>query len=165
MENSAENNLQRMPIDFMFDLLDDPTLEEHYQIPLENCWLAAAKRSIPVFTPGFEDSTLGNIASRVIDGSLPGHGAIAGRSNGETRTLVPIDLRSITHWLLSNRRNRGRFSHLRGPDAGARSQRESPPMELLLSNHDAVTSYGAIAVRCPMKKSRGTSLKRQHRNS
>ena len=53
---AAENNLQRMPIDFMFDLLDDPTLEEHYQIPLENCWLAAAKeKGIPVFTPGFED--------------------------------------------------------------------------------------------------------------
>lgn len=78
-KEAAEKDLQRMPVDFMFDLLDDPTLEEHYQIPLENSWLAAAKdKGIPVFTPGFEDSTLGNIyAARVIDGSLPGHGALA----------------------------------------------------------------------------------------
>lgn len=76
---AAEQNLQRMPVEFMFDLLDDPSLEEHYQIPRENSWLAAAKdMGIPVFTPGFEDSTLGNIyAARVIDGSVPGHGAIA----------------------------------------------------------------------------------------
>lgn len=78
-KEAAEQDLQRMPVDFMFDLLDDPTLEEHYQIPRENSWLAAAKdKGIPVFTPGFEDSTLGNIyAARVIDGSLCGHGALA----------------------------------------------------------------------------------------
>lgn len=76
---AAAEDQQRMPVEFMFDLLDDPTLEEHYQIPREHSWLAAAKdKAIPVFTPGFEDSTLGNIyAARVIDGSLPGHGAIA----------------------------------------------------------------------------------------
>lgn len=78
-KEAAANDLQRMPAEFMFDLLDDPTLEEHYQIPRKNSWLAAAKdKGIPVFTPGFEDSTLGNIyAARVMDGSLPGHGAIA----------------------------------------------------------------------------------------
>lgn len=76
---AAAEDQQRMPVEFMFDLLDDPTLEEHYQIPREHSWLAAAKdKAIPIFTPGFEDSTLGNIyAARVIDGSLPGHGAIA----------------------------------------------------------------------------------------
>ena len=57
-------------------VLDDESLVEHYQIPREHCWLAAAKdMGIPVFTPGFEDSTLGNIfAARVIDGSGSVHG-------------------------------------------------------------------------------------------
>jgi deoxyhypusine synthase len=33
---------------------------------------------IPVFVPGFEDSTLGNIyAARVIDGTIPNHSAVA----------------------------------------------------------------------------------------
>lgn len=78
-KTAARDNLARMPVDFMFDLLDDESLVPHYQIPREHSWLAAAKdKGIPVFTPGFEDSTLGNIyAARVIDGSIPGHGAIA----------------------------------------------------------------------------------------
>ena len=56
----------------MFDLLDDEDLVQHYQVPREHSWLAAAKDAgIPVFVPGFEDSTLGNIfAARVIDGTI-----------------------------------------------------------------------------------------------
>ena len=129
---AAENNLQRMPIDFMFDLLDAQRLKNTIKSRLKI--VGSSRKGHPGLHPGFEDSTLKYLL-RMIDGSLPGHGAIArNRSNGETRTLVPIDLRSITHWLLSNRRNRGRFSHLRGPDAGARSPERIPPLELLLSN-------------------------------
>ena len=69
----------RLPVDYMFDLLDDEDLVQHYQVPREHSWLAAAKdMQIPVFVPGFEDSTLGNIyAARVIDGSVANHSAIA----------------------------------------------------------------------------------------
>lgn len=76
---AAEQQANRMPCDFMFDLLDDQSLIEHYQIPREHSWVAAAKDAgIPIFTPGFEDSTLGNIyAAHVIDGSVPNHHAYA----------------------------------------------------------------------------------------
>ncbi len=78
-QEAAKSGRGRMPVDFMFDLLDDKELVQHYQIPREHSWLAAAKdMDIPVFTPGFEDSTLGNIyAARVIDGRIAGHGGIA----------------------------------------------------------------------------------------
>ncbi|QDT06761.1 deoxyhypusine synthase-like protein [Rubripirellula lacrimiformis] len=78
-QEAAKSNKGRMPVDFMFDLLDDKDLVQHYQVPREHSWLAAAKdMDIPVFTPGFEDSTLGNIyAARVIDGTVPNHTAIA----------------------------------------------------------------------------------------
>tara|TARA_A100001391_G_scaffold135816_2_gene94533 strand:+ start:87 stop:1049 length:963 start_codon:yes stop_codon:yes gene_type:complete len=68
-----------MPCDFMFALLDDPTFAEHFQVPRENSWMAAAKDAgIPVYTPGIEDSTLGNIyAARVHDGTVPNHTAFA----------------------------------------------------------------------------------------
>lgn len=67
-----------MPAQFMFALLDDPTFAEHYQVPRENSWMAAAKdMGIPVYTPGVEDSTLGNIyAARVYDGTVANHSAI-----------------------------------------------------------------------------------------
>lgn len=76
---AAEVNQPRLPVDYMFDLLDDEDLVQHYQVPRQHSWLAAAKDlQIPVFVPGFEDSTLGNIyAARVIDGSVANHSAIA----------------------------------------------------------------------------------------
>ncbi|MFG0256244.1 MAG: deoxyhypusine synthase family protein, partial [Rhodopirellula sp. JB053] len=68
-----------MPAEFMFALLDDPTFAEHFQVPRENSWVAAAKDAgIPIYTPGIEDSTLGNIyAARVHDGTVPNHTAFA----------------------------------------------------------------------------------------
>ena len=154
---AAENNLQRMPIDFMFDLLDDPTLEEHYQIPLENCWLAAAKeKGIPVFTPGFEDSTLGNIyASRVIDGSLPGHGAIAPGT---------AQMEKLAQWYqaVSDQSPIG-FFQIGGGIAGdfpicvvpmlvQDLQRESPLWSYFCQISDAVTSYGGYSGAVPNEK-------------
>jgi deoxyhypusine synthase len=69
----------KLPVQYMFELLDDEELVQHYQVPREQSWLAAAKdMQIPVFVPGFEDSTLGNIyAARVIDGTVPNHLAVA----------------------------------------------------------------------------------------
>lgn len=75
---AANSNSPKTPAQFMFDLLDDDGLVQHYQIPREHSWLAAAKDAgIPVFVPGFEDSTLGNIfAARVHDGTVSNHNAI-----------------------------------------------------------------------------------------
>ncbi|TWU07540.1 deoxyhypusine synthase family protein [Stieleria varia] len=75
---TAASGTPKMPCDFMYEILDDESLTQHYQVPRSDSWLAAAKDAgIPVFTPGFEDSTLGNIfAARVIDGTVPNHNAI-----------------------------------------------------------------------------------------
>ena len=75
----AEDADSWMPAEFMFALLDDPGFNEHFQVPRENSWIAAAKDAgIPIYTPGIEDSTLGNIyAARVFDGTVPNHSAIA----------------------------------------------------------------------------------------
>ncbi len=61
-------------------LFREKKLEPHYQIPPEHSWtLAAYEMQIPVFVPGFEDSTLGNIfAARVIEGVVKSHSVIQG---------------------------------------------------------------------------------------
>lgn len=76
---AAQAREPRLPADYMFELLDDSDLVQHYQVPREHSWVAAAKDAgIPVFVPGFEDSTLGNIyAAHVIDGSVPNHMGVA----------------------------------------------------------------------------------------
>ena len=56
-------------------MLDDPTLAQHYQIDPANSWMLAAKEmGIPVFAPGWEDSTTGNIfAANVMMGNVKHH--------------------------------------------------------------------------------------------
>ena len=53
-------------------------LEEHYQIDPEDSWLvAASERDLPLFVPGWEDSTLGNMfAAKVIAGEIRNPGTV-----------------------------------------------------------------------------------------
>lgn len=60
------------PHEFFYRLLLSKKLEPLYQIPPENSWLlAAAQKNLPIFVPGWEDSTLGNIfTARCIEGKF-----------------------------------------------------------------------------------------------
>jgi deoxyhypusine synthase len=74
----AATGKPRFPWEYVYELLGDPSLEDLYAIPREHSWVLAAKEAgIPVYTPGWEDSTLGNIyTAYVMDGRMPNHGAI-----------------------------------------------------------------------------------------
>ncbi len=74
----AENGDSLFPNEIFFRLFAQGSLEPHYQIPPEDSWmLAAYEKGIPVYSPGFEDSTLGNMfAARVFDGRIKSHSAI-----------------------------------------------------------------------------------------
>ncbi len=60
------------PYEFMYQMLLSGDLESSYQIDPKNSWLlAAAQKNLPIFTPGIEDSTLGNIfVSNFIQGNI-----------------------------------------------------------------------------------------------
>ncbi len=50
------------PYEYMYQLLESGVIKESYQIDPKDSWVvAASKKNIPIFTPGWEDSTLGNI--------------------------------------------------------------------------------------------------------
>jgi deoxyhypusine synthase len=74
-KGAAEADERKTPSEFLFQVLGDPTLVEHYQIDPANSWMLAAKEAgIPVFSPGWEDSTTGNIFSaNVMMGKVPNH--------------------------------------------------------------------------------------------
>lgn len=63
------------PSEFLFSVLGDESLHEHFQIPQEDSWMFAAKEAgIPVYSPGWEDSTTANMfAARVLRGDLEHH--------------------------------------------------------------------------------------------
>lgn len=50
------------PSEFFFRVLQDPEVQASFQIDIRDSWLYAAMEAhIPVFVPGWEDSTLGNM--------------------------------------------------------------------------------------------------------
>jgi len=72
---ASESGARRMPSEHLFEVLNDETLREHFQAPATDSWMLAAKEmGIPVYTPGWEDSTTGNMfAAAVIKEELPSH--------------------------------------------------------------------------------------------
>ena len=63
---------RHFPCDFLFQVLRDPEVQAHFQIDVKGSWLwAAMEADIPVFVPGWEDSTLGNMfAGHCISGDV-----------------------------------------------------------------------------------------------
>jgi len=73
--DASESGERKTPAEFVFELLGDGGLREHFQIDPEESWVVAAREAgIPVYAPGWEDSTTGNIfAANVMMGKLPDH--------------------------------------------------------------------------------------------
>jgi deoxyhypusine synthase len=63
MEQDAKGE-PLFPHEFFYRLLREGRVKEHYMIDPANSWMmAAAEKNLPIFVPGWEDSTLGNIFS------------------------------------------------------------------------------------------------------
>src|ERR1051326_7283797 len=60
------------PHEFMYEILRDGSIQEFYQIDPKDSWMiAAAEKNLPMFVPGWEDSTLGNMyAGHCISGDV-----------------------------------------------------------------------------------------------
>jgi deoxyhypusine synthase len=71
-KTADQNGQHYFPHEFFYRILQNKKLENYYQIDPENSWLmAASEKNLPVFVPGWEDSTLGNIfASHCINGDI-----------------------------------------------------------------------------------------------
>ncbi|OGW75646.1 MAG: deoxyhypusine synthase, partial [Omnitrophica bacterium RBG_13_46_9] len=50
------------PYEFIYQLIRSGGLEEYHEIDPKDSWVVAAcEKDLPIFTPGWEDSTLGNV--------------------------------------------------------------------------------------------------------
>src|SRR5436189_4228250 len=67
-----KNNQRLFPHQFMYEIIRDGSIQEFYQIDPKNSWMvAAAEKNLPMFVPGWEDSTLGNMyAGHCISGDV-----------------------------------------------------------------------------------------------
>jgi deoxyhypusine synthase len=61
-QRASRKNSPRLPHEFMYEIALDPELQAEFQIPKQHSWLvAAAEKNLPLFVPGWEDSSLGNM--------------------------------------------------------------------------------------------------------
>ena len=70
---AADQRSERLfPHEFMFRILNSGKLRDSYQIDPRNSWMiAAAEKKLPMFVPGWEDSTLANMyAGHCIEGHV-----------------------------------------------------------------------------------------------
>lgn len=77
-KESEKNNTAKFPHEYIYELVRSGRLKDHYCIDPKESWVfAAAEKNLPVFVPGWEDSTLGNaFAAMVAKGELKGTGAV-----------------------------------------------------------------------------------------
>jgi deoxyhypusine synthase len=93
-KDAAEKGERKSPWEFMRELVAEDRLAEHYQVPREHSWvLAAHEMNLPVFVPGWEDSTLGNtFTGYIMLGKLPTH---------DTVTSGTAQMQELAEWYRS----------------------------------------------------------------
>ena len=69
---AEEAGERKFPHEFLYESLLSGELEEFYQVDPAHSWmLAAAQKNLPLFVPGWEDSTMGNMfAGEIILGKI-----------------------------------------------------------------------------------------------
>ena len=61
---ASEQNERYFPHEYIYQVALNPEFQAQFQIPKQNSWIvAAAEKNLPLFVPGWEDSTLGNMAA------------------------------------------------------------------------------------------------------
>ncbi len=159
----AESDTSLTPAEVFFRIFDSGSLKPHYQIPPENSWMLAAwEKGIPVFCPGFEDSTLGNIfAARVIEKKIGSHHALASGTQ---------QMENLVNWYLEtdgrpeDRNGRGiGFFQIGGGIAGDFAicavptiiqdlQKDIRLWQYFAQISDSTTSYGSYSGAVPNEK-------------
>lgn len=71
-QQADRENRRLFPFEFMYELIRSNVLKQYYKIDPKHSWVvAASEMGIPIYTPGWEDSTLGNIfVSHALKGNL-----------------------------------------------------------------------------------------------
>ena len=154
--NSWKNTDERkFPHEFLCEILLSGQLEKFYQVDSAESWLlAAAEMDIPIVTPGWEDSTLGNVFASCV-------------RKGEVDNSVKKDgieaMNYLADWYLKEKAEKG-FFQIGGGIAGDFSICVVPflKQDCGLKNtkwwayfcqvSDAVTSYGGYSGATPDEK-------------
>jgi deoxyhypusine synthase len=77
---ASEKGERYFPYEYMYQLIESGMIDEYFQIDAKDSWMiAACQKKLPIFVPGWEDSTLGNVfAAWCINGKVANTSTIRG---------------------------------------------------------------------------------------
>lgn len=146
----------KFPHEFLYEILLEGKLEPFYQIDSSESWLlAAAEMDIPIVTPGWEDSTLGNVFTAFV------------RKQEVDLSVMKMGVEAMNYladWYLKEKADKG-FFQIGGGIAGDFSICVVPFLKqdcglgskikwwaYFCQISDAVTSYGGYSGATPNEK-------------
>jgi deoxyhypusine synthase len=145
----------RFPHEYMYEVVLNPEFQKLFQIPRENSWiLAAAEKKLPIFVPGWEDSTLGNFAVS--------HTIKSGVEMSAFKTGMHY-MRELIHWYKSTCKDPIGFFQIGGGIAGdfpicvvplihQDLEEDVPVWQYFCQITDAQESYGGYSGALPNEK-------------
>ena len=155
-ETASKENKSYFPHEYLYQIFKDKSLEKFYQIDPKNSWLLAAyEKNLPIFVPGWEDSTLGNIFS----GRLMQKKITRDCLKGGPEYMV-----SLAEWYVEAENKQGiGFYQIGGGIAGdfpicvvplleQDMQRKTPKWSYFCQISDSTTSYGSYSGAVPNEK-------------
>jgi deoxyhypusine synthase len=146
------------PHEFLYRVLRSGKLEKYYQIDPKDSWmLAAAEKNLPIFVPGWEDSTSGNIyAAHVMKGDI--------KNVHTVRTGIEYMIRLSEWYTATTQATPLGFFQIGGGIAGDfpicvvpmlrqdMEQEETPLWAYFCQISDSTTSYGSYSGAVPNEK-------------
>lgn len=155
----CDGNSERLfPHEFFFRVLKSPELRKSFQIDVKDSWLyAAMERNLPMFVPGWEDSTLGNMYT--------GH-CIGGDVKNVHTVRTGIEyMMSLADWYTkTSKKSSVGFFQIGGGIAGDfpicvvpmlrqdLEQEDTPLWGYFCQISDSTTSYGSYSGAIPNEK-------------
>ncbi|HEX7449057.1 MAG TPA: deoxyhypusine synthase family protein, partial [Pirellulales bacterium] len=154
---AGERGESHFSCDYFYRLIAEGVLDEVRQVPKEHSWVwAAYDMKIPVYVPGYEDSTLGNIfAARVLERKVKSHSVI--KSGTE-------QMEQLVRWYLDNIEHHGLgFFQIGGGIAGDFAicavpliiqdlEKDVPLWSYFAQISDSTTSFGSYSGAVPNEK-------------
>jgi deoxyhypusine synthase len=157
-EEATEAGESHFPHEYLYRAIREGRLEDHMEIDPKDSWMvAASEKDLPIFVPGWEDSTLGNMfASLCIKGELDPHAVKGGIHY----------MMALHDWYLEETKGKGEvgFFQIGGGIAGdfpicvvplLRNDLKMPDAKLwsyFCQISDSTTSYGSYSGAVPNEK-------------
>ncbi|MDP6959658.1 MAG: deoxyhypusine synthase family protein [Planctomycetota bacterium] len=156
-EEADKKGERYFPHEYLYQIIRNGDLKEEYQIDPKNSWMvAASEKNLPIFTPGWEDSTLGNeYVAEKIKGRMKSFNSLKGGLDA---------MEAIINWYQSNTKDQSLgFFQIGGGIAGdfpicvvplirQDLKREAKLWSYFAQISDSTTSYGSYSGAVPNEK-------------